>query len=63
MVTMGMVQSSIHEVVDMIPVGHAFVSAGWVVRVQTARLWGALNGIGGTNPDDMLCHKTTGCLD
>ena len=33
MVAMGMVQPSIHEVIDMIPVGHAFVSAGRVVRV------------------------------
>jgi hypothetical protein len=56
MVTMRMVQPPIHEVVDMIPVGYAFVSAGRVVRVRTPRLWGALHGIGGTNLDDMLIN-------
>jgi hypothetical protein len=56
MVAMGMVQSSIHEVIDMIPVGHAFVSARRVVRVRTARLWGTLDGVGGTNFDEMLIN-------
>jgi hypothetical protein len=56
---MGMVQPTIHEVIDMIPVGHAFVSAGRVVRVRTARLWGALRGIGATNFDDMLINVIT----
>jgi hypothetical protein len=37
MVAVGMVQPPIHDVIDMIPTGHAFVSAGRVVRVRTAR--------------------------
>jgi hypothetical protein len=56
MVAMGMVQPSIHKVIDMIPVGYAFVSAGWVVRMRTACLWGTTLGIGGTNFDDMLIN-------
>jgi hypothetical protein len=56
MVAMGMVQPAIHKVIDVIPVGHAFVSAGWAMRVRTARLGSTLHGISGINFDDVLVN-------
>ena len=47
----------------MITVGHAFVPTGRVVRVRTARLWGTLHGIGGTNFDDMLINMILDAYD
>jgi hypothetical protein len=56
MVTMGMVQSSVHEVIDMIPVGHTFVPAGRAMHVCAARLWRTPHRIGITDLDHMLVN-------
>jgi hypothetical protein len=45
MITMGMVQPSIHEVIDVVPMGHGFVPAGRAVLVRASRLWRAMHGI------------------
>jgi hypothetical protein len=45
MITMRMVQPSIHEVIDMVPMGHGFVPAGRAVLVRASRLWRAMHGI------------------
>jgi hypothetical protein len=56
MVAMGMVQSSVHEVIDMIPVGNTFVPAGRVMRVCTARFWRTPHRIGITDLDRVLVN-------
>jgi hypothetical protein len=56
MIAMGMVQPSIHEVIDMVPMGHGFVPAGRAVRVRTDRLRRALNRIGRVDWDGMLIN-------
>jgi hypothetical protein len=58
MIAMGMVQPSIHEVIDMVPVGHGFVPAGWAVGVRAGRLRRALNRIGRVDWDGMLINVT-----
>lgn len=45
MITMGMVQPSIHEIIDVVPMGHGFVPAGRAVLVRASRLWRAMHGI------------------
>jgi hypothetical protein len=54
MIAMGMVQPSIHEVIDVVPVRHGLVPAGRAMLVRAAGLWRALHGIGGTDRDDMF---------
>jgi hypothetical protein len=56
MVTMGVVQSSVHEVIDMIPMGHSFVPAGRAMHVRAARLWRTPHRIGITDLDHMLVN-------
>jgi hypothetical protein len=58
MITMGMVQPSIHEVIDMVPMGHGFVPAGRAVRVRADRLRRTLDGIGRVDRDGMLINVT-----
>jgi hypothetical protein len=58
MITMGMVQPSIHKVIDMVPVGHGFVPAGRAVRVRADRLRRTLDGIGRVDWDGMLINVT-----
>jgi hypothetical protein len=56
MIAMGMVQPSIHEVIDMVPMGDGFVPAGRAMRVRADRLWGALRGIDRVDWDGMLIN-------
>jgi hypothetical protein len=56
MITMGMVQPSIHEVVDMVPMRHGFVSAGRAVLVRADCLPRALHRIGRVDWDGMLIN-------
>jgi hypothetical protein len=54
MTTMGMVQPSIHEVIDVVPVRHRFVPAGRAVLVRADRLRRALHGIDRADCNGML---------
>jgi hypothetical protein len=56
MIAVGMVQPSIHEVIDMVPMGHGFVPAGRAVLVRADRLPRALHGIGRVDWDGMLVN-------
>src|SRR5258708_7780885 len=54
MIAMRMMQSSAHEVIDVITVGHGCVLAGRAMLVRAARLRRALHGVGGIDRDDVL---------
>jgi hypothetical protein len=56
MIAMGMVQPSIHEVIDVVPMRHGLVPAGRAMLVRAAGLWRALHGIGCTDCDDMFIN-------
>jgi hypothetical protein len=56
MIAMGMVQPSIHKVIDMIPMGHRFVPAGRAVLVRANRLPRALCGIDRVDWNGMLIN-------
>jgi hypothetical protein len=56
MSTMGMVQPSIHEIIDVVPVGHSFVPAGRAVLVRANRLRRALHGIDCVDRNGMLVN-------
>jgi hypothetical protein len=56
MIAMGMVQPSIYEVIDMVPMGHGFVPAGRAVLMRADRLPRALHGIGRVDWDGMLIN-------
>jgi hypothetical protein len=56
MVAVGMMQSSIHEVIDMIAVRYGVVPTRWAMGMWTARFWRALLGIGRTDRDDVLIN-------
>ena len=54
MIAMRMMQPSAHEIIDVVTMGHGFVSAGRPMLVRAARLRRALHGIGGVDRDDVL---------
>jgi hypothetical protein len=56
MITMRMVQPSIHEVIDVVPMGHGFVPAGRAVRVRAGRLRRAMLGIDRVDCNCMLIN-------
>jgi hypothetical protein len=56
MITMGMVQPSIHEIIDVVPMGHGFVPAGRPVLVRASRLWRAMHGIDRVDCNCMLIN-------
>jgi hypothetical protein len=56
MSTMGMVQPSIHEIIDVVPMGHGFVPARRAMRVRADGLRCALHGIDLVDCDDMLIN-------
>jgi hypothetical protein len=56
MITMRMMQPSIHEVIDMVPMGHGFVPAGRAVFVRAGRLRRALHGIDRVDCNCMLIN-------
>jgi hypothetical protein len=54
MIAMRMMQSSAHEVIDMVAMRHRFVPAGRAMLVRAARLRRALYRVGSIDRDDML---------
>jgi hypothetical protein len=56
MITMGMMQSTIYKIVDMVTMRHCFMSAVWTVRVRAVDLRRALQGICCADRDDMFIH-------
>jgi hypothetical protein len=54
MIAMRMMQASAHQVIDVIPVRHGFVTAGGAMFVRAARLRRALHGVGGIDRDGVL---------
>jgi hypothetical protein len=54
MIAVRMMQPSAHEVIDVITMGHGFVSAGWAMLVRAASLRRALDRIGGVDRDGVL---------
>ena len=56
MITMGMMQPAVYEIVDMVAMRHRFVSAVWTVRVRAMDFGRALHGICGVDRDSVLIH-------
>ena len=56
MIAMRMVQPSVHEVVDVVPMGHGLVPAGRAVRVRAGCLRRALHGVDRADRNDMLIN-------
>jgi hypothetical protein len=56
MISVGMMQPSAHEVIDMVAMGHSFVPAGRAMLVRATRLRRALHGIGGIDWDHVLVN-------
>jgi hypothetical protein len=54
MIAVRMMQPSAHEVIDVITMGHGFVSTGWAMLVRAASLRRALDRIGGVDRDGVL---------
>src|ERR1700751_283726 len=54
MIAVGMVQPSIHEMINVVAMGHGFVPARRAMLVRAARPWRALHRIGGIDGHDML---------
>jgi hypothetical protein len=56
MITVGMMQSAVYEIVDVVTMRHRFMSAFWTVRVRAVDLRRALQGICCVDRDDMFIH-------
>jgi hypothetical protein len=56
MITVRMVQPTVHKIVDMVTMRHRFMSAVWTVRVRAVDLRCALHGICRVDRDRMLVH-------
>jgi hypothetical protein len=56
MITMGMMQSAVYKIVDMVTMRHRFMSAVWTVRVRAVDLRRALQRICCADRDDMFIH-------
>ncbi len=56
MITMGMMQAAVYEIVDMVAMRHRFVSAVWTVRVRAMDFGRALHGICSADRDGVLIH-------
>ncbi|WP_172900060.1 hypothetical protein [Bradyrhizobium erythrophlei] len=56
MITMGMMQSAVYKIVDMVTMRHRLMSAVWTVRVRAVDLRRALQGICCADRDDMFIH-------
>jgi hypothetical protein len=54
MITMGMMQSAVYKIVDMVTMRHRFMSAVWTVRVRAVDLRRALRGICCADRDEMF---------
>jgi hypothetical protein len=56
MITMGMMQSAVYKIVDMVTMRHRFMSTVWTVGVRAVDLRRALQGICCADRDDMFIH-------
>jgi hypothetical protein len=56
MITVRMVQPTVHKIVDMVTMRHRFMSAVWTVRMRAVDLRRALHGICRVDRDRMLVH-------
>jgi hypothetical protein len=56
MIAMGMMQSAVYEIVDVVAMRHRFVSAIWTVCVRAMDFRRALHGICGVDRDGVLIH-------
>jgi hypothetical protein len=56
MVAMRMMQTSVHEVIDMIAMRNGFMSAIRAVRVRAVGLGRAVHGIGAAEGDNVLVN-------
>ena len=56
MITVGMVQPTVHEIVDMVAMRHRFMSAIWTVCVRAMDVRRALHGIFAVDRDGVLIH-------
>ena len=56
MIAVGMVQPSIHEIINVVAMGHGFVPARRAMLVRAARFCRALHRIGGIDGHDMLIN-------
>jgi hypothetical protein len=56
MITMRMMQPSIHEVIDVVPMGHGFVPASRAMLVRAGRLRRAMYGIDRVDCNCMLIN-------
>ena len=54
MITVGMMQSAVYEIVDVVTMRHRFMSAFWTVRVRAVDFGRALHGICGVDRDGVL---------
>jgi hypothetical protein len=56
MITVRMVQPTVHKIVDMVTMRHHFMSAVWTVRMRAVDLRRALHRICRVDRDRMLVH-------
>jgi hypothetical protein len=56
MAVMWLMQSSVHEVIDVIAVGHRFVSAARPMRVSASGIGRAARGVGVADLNNMFVH-------
>ncbi len=56
MITVRMMQPTVHKIVDMVTTRHRFMSAVWTVYVRAVDFGRALHGICGVDRDGVLIH-------
>ena len=56
MITMGMMQSAVYKIVEMVTMRHRFMPAVWTVDVGAVDFRRTVHGICGINSDDMFVH-------
>jgi hypothetical protein len=56
MITMGMMQSALYKIVEMVTMRHRFMPAVWTVDVGAVDFRRTVHGICGINSDDMFVH-------
>jgi hypothetical protein len=53
-IAMGVVESSIHQIIGVISVRYPFMTTTWTMLVRTSRLRGAIHGVGRVDREDVL---------
>jgi hypothetical protein len=56
MITMGMMQSAVYKIVEMVTMRHRFMPAVWTVDVGAVDFRRTVHGIFGINSDDVFVH-------